>query len=211
MFKKIVSFITSVPSKLEDVVDKLVHFFTSIWALLVSTAHVLTEAWTWMVHGIEWLGKNIEGWAAWVYNGFSHILFTVIPNAIGYALREAIAWAKGAVHELEVWAKAAVKAVYRWAQAGLDRLEALARGLYRTLLGWVKGPIEWILHVGRHAVELLLHPQALAEYIVAGLIVPLIRWLLRSSVPVLSWLFHTFTAREGEALSLLEDFLSKAF
>jgi len=40
-------------------------------------------------------------------------------------------------------------------------------------------------------------------------VVPLVMWLLRSSVPVLVWLVRSFLTRSHEAETVLEDFISK--
>jgi hypothetical protein len=181
----------------------------TVWALLVQTASVLTEAWNWVVNGVNYFTEQVESWAAQVFNGLKHVLFTVIPNAIIWAIKQAVGWAARAVRDVANWAKTAVSNAIKWAKSELAKVEALARRLVSQVIRWVTGPINWVIHTGIKIANLVLHPEALVKWIIGSLVVPLILWLLRSSIPVLTWLVRTFLSRAHEAESILEDFIAK--
>lgn len=209
IFSKVAGFFEGAVSTVIGAAKDAWDAIKTVWALLVSTAKVLTEAWNWVVNGVEWFSKEVSSWAAQVFNGIKHILFTVIPNAAKWAVDTAIKWAQAAVRDVSNWAKTAVANAIKWVKGELAKLEKLARSLIQSVINWVKGPVEWVIHTGRKIANLVLHPEALVKWIIGSLVVPLILWLLRSSVPVLVWLTRTFLSRAHEAESLLEDFLSK--
>lgn len=209
IFSKIAAPFVSIWHTVEGAAVDVWHAVSTVWAFLVSAGRTLGEAWTWVVNGVQWFTGQVEGWAAEVFNGISHVLFSVIPNAIKWAITEATAWAGRAVRAVSGWAKGAVANVIHFFTGVWHKVEALARGLVSTVIKWVKGPVEWVIKEGTKIANLVLHPEALVKWILGSLIVPLILWLIRSSLPVLTWLFRSFMQREGEVATLLEDFIAK--
>lgn len=210
-----------------SVFDKVAHFFTgavntviegakdawdairTVWAFLVSIARLADGAWEWVVNGVNWFTGMLEGWVSEIYHAIEHTLFTVIPEAATWALKHAIGWAIKLVDELDKWIKTALENVRKWIDARVNDVIHFFKGLYHTLLSWVKGPIEWVIHNAERVAELLFHPDRLAKYIVGHLVIPLIQWLLKSSLPVFAWLLRGFVSEESEIAHLAEDFLTK--
>lgn len=209
IFKSVSGFFTGAISSVIDAAKDAWGAIKTVWAFLVQVAHLVDEAWNWVVNGVKWFGENIQGWAALVYNGFRHVLFTVIPNAIQWAISEAVRYTVKAVDDLTSWVKGRFTEVLRWAGNELRKLSNLLKGLLGNVISWVKGPIEWVLKTGRKIESLVLHPEVLVKWILGSLVVPLIKWLLTSSLPVLVWLAKSLLAREREVASLLEEFLAK--
>jgi len=209
VFSKVVGFFSGAVSTVVGAAKDAWGAIATVWAFLVQTYHALSEAWNWVVNGIEFFTREIESWAAQVFNGIRHILFTVIPNAVTYAVTAAERWAGHAVAIVSNWAKAAIANAIKWVERELAKAAAFVRNLVASVVRWVTGPINWVLKVGKRVGELVLHPEALVKWIIGSLVVPLVMWLLRSSVPVLVWLVRSFLTRSHEAETVLEDFISK--
>jgi hypothetical protein len=209
VFSDIGSFFSGAVSTVVDAAKDAWNAIRTVWAFLVQAARIVDEAWTWVVNGVEWFTSKVEDWAAEVYNGISHILFTVIPNAIKWAIEQAVGWAARAVRDVDRWAKARFSEVTSWAKRELNRIENLAKGWFDAVVKWVKHPIEWVIKEGEKIVELLFHPEALAKWVLGGLLVPLVTWLLRQAVTILSYLLRIWVDDSSEIASILEDFIHK--
>src|SRR5271166_5440844 len=209
VFSKVAGFFSGAVSTVVGAAEDAWGAITTVWAFLVQTYHVLSEAWNWVVNGVEFFTRRIESWAAQVFNGIRHILFPVIPNAVSYAIGKAVAWAERELGKLWNTVKAKFAHVIEWVERQLAKLEHLAKGLVAKVIGFVTAPVEWVIHTGTKVANLVLHPEALVKWIIGSLVVPLILWFLRSSVPVLVWLVRSFLTRSHEAETVLEDFISK--
>lgn len=209
VFSDIGSFFSGAVSTVVDAAKDAWNAIRTVWAFLVQVAKIVDEAWTWVVNGVEWFTSKVEDWAAEVYSGIGHILFTVIPDAIKWAIEQAVGWAARAVRDVDRWAKARFSEVTSWAKRELDHIENLAKGWFDAVVNWVKHPIEWVIKEGEKIVELLFHPEALAKWVLGGLLVPLVTWLLRQAVTILSYLLRIWVDDSSEIASILEDLIEK--
>lgn len=209
IFDKVAGYFTGAVSDVVEGAKDAWGAIKTVWAFLVSIYRIGDEAWNWVVNGIDWLTGNIEGWVSDVYNTFAHILTQVIPEAAQWALGHAIGWAQKLVDDVEKWVSTAFTNVKKWVEHGLHKLESYAKGLVDAVIKWVTGPIRWVIHNGEKIVNLLFHPERLAKWIVGALVVPLVQWILKSSLPVMTWLLRGFASEGSEFAHLIEDLLEK--
>lgn len=209
IFDDIGHFFSGAISTVGDLASKVWHAIAGVWAFLVRVAGLVTGAWDWMVNGVTWFTSQIGDWASWVYNTIWHILTKTIPDAATWAIRQATKWAANAVHNLRRFLEGVVKNIVKWITGEIHKLARTAKHWVSDVIKWVTGPIRWVLNVGKHVANLVLHPKALAEWIVGALIVPLIMWFLRSSAPVVAWLIKSIVQRDSELAHLIEDVLAK--
>jgi len=209
VFGKIAGFFSGAAKAVVDVVHKVEWVFSTVWSFLVAAAHLIDEAWDWIVNGVEYFTEQVTSWAAWVFNTLNHILTKVIPEAVEWVLGAAVKWAKAAVHDVSELAKGLYKETIGWALKELNKLRKKAEGLVGQVVTWVTTAVHWVEKYGAVLLDWIEHPSHLAEYLAAHLIVPLIKWALKASAPVLVWVFRSLLSWEGEIVTLLEDVISK--
>lgn len=209
IFSDAVNFVAGIPGDIKDAVSKIKHAITAVWFFLIHIGGLITGAWDWMVNGVAWFSGQVSNWAAAVYSTAWHTLTNVIPGAAAWAVRKALGLAGVALAKVEGWLKGLIHNAIRWAKGELHKLAATAKGWVNSVIRFVTAPIRWIYHVAKGAVELVLHPEALAKWLVGHLVVPLVLWVMRSGSPVLSWFIKRFIASGGELAALLEDVITK--
>lgn len=192
-----------------DLAKKAWNALHTVWNFLVRVGGILTGAWDWMVNGVTWLTSQVSNWAAAVYSNIWHILTNVIPGAAEWAVRKALSIAGAALAKVANWAKGAVANAVKWVKGELGKLAATAKSWVNAVIRYVTSPIRWIYNVAKHAVDLVLHPEALAKYLVKHLVVPLILFMLRSGGPVIAWFIKSFMAQGSELAHLLEDVIAR--
>lgn len=170
-------------------------------------AELLSGAWDWMVNGAEWLGAQTAELAESASAAIWHILTRVIPEAATWALRRAVGWVEKEVGKLEHWAKGLFHTVISWALKELRRVWAWITGAVRLLTRDFATVWNWVINRARKAVELVLHPDKLALWLLGHLVVPLLLWMIRSSAPVLVWLLRGFRSHASDFMHTVEDIL----
>lgn len=181
----------------------------TVWSFLVSIGKLAYDAWEWMVNGVEWLGKTLDDYAGAVYDAIGHVLFTVIPHAVEYAVKEAIAWAGRAIRDVSTWVKHAVSNTVKWAEGEFNKLEHLITSKVAAVIRWVTGPINWVLKEGKRIGELVLNPTALAEYLVGHIALPLVKWFIHNSPPLVLLIVRAIDKSGPEIASAIEDLVEK--
>jgi phage-related protein len=209
IFDKVAGFFSSAFHTVGDLASKVFNAIRSVWGFLVHIGGILSGAWDWMVNGVTWFTSQASNWAAAVFTTTWNTLTHVIPGAARWAFSQATRWAAGAIHTLGGFLKGLVKNVISWARRELHALSRTAKHWVSDVIKWVTGPIRWVLNVGRHIANLVLHPKALVQWFLGALIVPLIMWFLRSSAPVLVWMIRSVASRESELAHIIEDVLSR--
>lgn len=162
----------------------------TVWHVFGQITLLVSGAWNWMVNGVGWLGDQIGGFCAAVYGAVRHILLEAIPEAAGWALKRAVGWARALAADVERWARGAVKALSSWALKEVRSIWSWITKAVGLLTRDVRKAWNWITQTGRRATELVLHPDRLAAWVLRALIVPLVKWVLTSSAPVLVWLLR---------------------
>ena len=192
-----------------DLARKVWQSINTIWAFLVQIGTILTGAWDWMVNGVSWFTEQVSDWAASVYTTTWHTLTSVIPKAAEWAFRQATSWAGTALHTAERFLSGLIHSLRQWSERELAGLTHTVRGWFTSILRFVTGPVEWVLHTGRHIANLVLNPQALAEWVVGSLIEPLVTWFLRSGSHVLIWLLRKVIHESSEVAHMLEELIER--
>lgn len=181
----------------------------SIYLFASGVFDLVGGAWDWMVNGLGWLGDNLIGSLARLLHLLEWLALHAIPEGLTWAISHAEHWAAGAIHTLGRFLEGLVHTIAHWTLGELRRLwsalTAEARRIWHTLTSvW-----NWIERTARHAVNLVLHPEALARWILASLVLPLLRFMIEASAPILAWLFKAFRREAVAFAHTLEDVIAK--
>lgn len=209
IFSKVAGFFGGAVGDVVSLAKKVFGAIGTVWAFLVSAATLVTEAWNWVVNGVTWFTGELQNWADAVYKTAWHLFTNVIPKAAEWAFRQATSWAGAALHTVEGFLHGLIHSVATWAKGEFASLAHTVKGWVSSIIGWVAGPIKWIIHVAKAAVNLVLHPQALAEYLVGHIIEPLIMWFLRSGANVILWFLRLLIRDTSEVAHLIEELMEK--
>lgn len=209
IFGKVAGFFGGVIDSVRHLAEKVWGAIGTVWAFLVSVAQLVSDAWNWMVNGVEWFTNQISDWAASVYTTLWHTLTNVIPKAAEWAFRQATSWAGAALHTAQRFLQGLIHTVRVWAERELASLAHTAKGWVSSVIHWVTGPINWVLNTGRHLANLVLHPEALVKWILGSLIEPLIMYLLRSGANILLWFLRLVVRDSSEVAHMLESIIER--
>lgn len=187
--------------------EKVFHGFEWLWWFLKNTAKILDGAWDWVVHGVEWLGINLDHLAGETFGWGWGIVTHLLPSLVAWAYNNSIGWAWG---ELKMLAKSAAKAVsdaLKWAAKEIDYVEKVIGRDVKSVTKWAAGAVSWVEHRAEYVWHLLTHPAALAELLAADIVVPIVKFILKSSAPIVVWLLKGALSEGSEAEHLVEDIL----
>lgn len=198
--------ITSIPG---DVVRTIYNAIKSVWGFFAHVAEVLDSAWDWMVNGVEWLGSRAEWLGGAAFNVLTWLTTRWIPMAAHWALGQAVAYAIGAVKQVERWVSSLVAGAVRILRGLINTVEHWARTAFRAVTGEIGKLITWTVQAGKYVFGILAHPQRLVAWIIPDLLVPLLKFLVSSSAPVVRWLIGAAAHLLPELATTLEDAISK--
>ena len=206
-FDEVAGFFGGAISGIADLAKRVWNAITAVWSFLTSVGTLVYQAWDWMVNGVLWFAQEAGRFAYVAGNTLWHIATHVIPHAVGWALEHAIHWAERELAKLWHWIEHHVAAIYHWATHELGKLWGFVEHHVNDLLHRIAGAWRWIEHVGHAAAELVLHPERLAEWLAAHIVVPVVKWLIGAGRDVLVWASRTFRSELSPIAHLLEDVL----
>lgn len=198
--------ITSIPGA---VVRAIYHAIASVFGFFSRIGTVLDAAWDWMVNGFEWLGDRMVWAAGAAFNTISWVVTRWVPMAAHWALGKAVAYAIGAAKAVEHYAAGLVHDAIRFLTGALHTVESWARGAFRLVTGELSKIVKWIAQAGKYVFGILSHPTRLVAWILPDLLVPLIKFVIQSSAPVIRWLIGAFVHLAPELATTLEDAIAK--
>ncbi len=209
IFDTIGGFFSGAVNSVVDLAKKVWNAIKSVWSFLVHIGGILNGAWDWMVNGVTWFTSQLTDWAANVFTTLWHTITTAIPGAAAWAFRQATRWAAKVINGVEGFLKGLVKNVASWATRAIHTLTHTARVWVNDVIRWVTGPIRWVLTTGAHIANLVLHPKALAEWLVGALVVPLVKWMLKAGGGVIAWALKLLVRDGSEFAHLIEDVIHR--
>lgn len=202
-------FFSGVAGTVGDLAGKAWSAIKSVYLFAAGVFDFVGGAWDWMVNGLGWLGDNLIGGLARLLHLLEWLVLHAIPEGLQWAIASAIRWAKERLHSAVSWLEGLIHTLGKWALGQIRRvwheLTSSIRHVWQTLTrAW-----DFIETVGRRAVDLVLHPEKLVKWILAALVLPLLRYLLERSSSVIAWLFRSFRGEAVAFAHVLEDVLSK--
>ena len=180
-----------------------------VWHFAAEVFSLVGGAWDWMVNGVGWIGDNLIGFAARVLHGLEWLLLHVIPEGLKWLFAKAVRFTRVAVATVEHALSVALGAAVRWARGALNTLEHWARAAVRWLTRIAGEAWSFVENVGKRIAALVLHPERLVAWILGALVLPLLRFFIEASAPLLVWLFRAFVRESAAFAHTLEDVLSK--
>jgi hypothetical protein len=202
LFTKAAGAVTGVAEAAWSGVKALYTFATSIF-------DKVSDGWNWMVNGLGWIGSNLLGWAAVVYNLLKWAVEKGIPGAAEWAYNHSVVWATNELKKARKWAEHTIAAVRKWLEGLWSDLKRYTIGAIKDVWDTLAQAWNWIEKSGKAAVSLIEHPEHLAEILVEHIAWPLLLWLTRRSATFMLWLGRTLIANTAELASILEDALDK--
>lgn len=181
----------------------------TLWTFCGSIFNHVTEAWGDFWHGIVAVGQTIEKLAVSSYTAIKWLIDSAIPKAVAYVFATLLRWGKvaihTAVHAAEVAGQTLIRSVERWVTGLWRDLKALIGDAARL----AKNAWDFIERAGKWTYQLVSKPEALVAWILPHLILPLAKVLIRSSGPVIRWLFANIRVNALDFAHLVEDVLTK--
>jgi hypothetical protein len=201
--------ITNIPGDIVRLAEAAWNGLRGVWSWAVGSYKVLDEAWTWVVHGVEWFGSQVTAWGAYVFGNLWQLVDSTIPNAIEWVYVQGAKYAARAVNDLERWAGKAIDTVLHEAEVFAHDIMSDLRALFDDFARWATGPVRWVLQWGAWLVELISHPERLANWIAGAIVLPVVRWLLLEGASVLVWLLEQASEESTDFAETVESAFAK--
>lgn len=180
---------------------------TTVWGFLASEGRDLLGAWSWMVHGVEWVFNRLEYLGEETWGTLWEMLEHTIPEGLEWLYNHSVGYAVEGIHEVAVDTAKFVKEVYDDAKSAvhsvLDKLDNAIKGAYK----WVEHAVWWVDHRAEWVWHLLTHPDQLAELLAKDLVYPLLKWMLKGGSSIIVWLLKDAASKGSEVDHLFEDIL----
>lgn len=196
-------------SSVADLATRVYHTISATAHFILHLSDLVGGAWDWMIRGADAIGADLIGWADQAYHTVRWLAVQALPAAARWALNKAVGWAKAAVLGAEHLAHAALVKAERWTVGLVGDLRRWATGKVRSIERTLSGIYRWIVGAARKAVDLVLHPERLVAWILPVLVLPLVKWLVRSSAPIVIFLAKSAATVMPELAHTIEDALAK--
>lgn len=196
----------------EDVVslaNKTWEAIKGIWYAITHPSEMLDAAWNWMVNGTDWIVYQVAVFASHAETAVLHVLLTTIPKAIGWAISETWKLAKWEIERAYNELRYVVRIGTNFLLSLIYKVAKDAEGVVRDVVRWVTHAVEWVDKFGAQVWNLLSHPERLVKWIMGSLVGPFVIELARLSVPVLAFLFKSWTRNSSELAHVAEDLITK--
>lgn len=197
--------IISIPG---DVVRAIYNAIRGVFDFFGRLTDLLGSAWDWMVNGIEWLGSRAGWLAESAWSSLSWAIGTWAPHLAQWAWWKASHYALGLAHDVEQLAKGLVSDAIRFLQGAIRTVEGWARTAFGAVWGEIKKAADWIAQATVYVFGILAHPARLAAWVVDYLVVPLAKFVISNSAPVIRWLARGFLSFAPDIVHTLEDALA---
>ena len=194
--------IVSIPA---TVVRAIYHAIKAVFDFFGHLGTILDAAWDWMVNGIEWLGSRAAWLATSLWADLKWLIESWIPYAIGWVGHWAASFAQKIVHELGRFVVGLVNSAVRFLRGLIHTVEKWAKDAFNLVWGEIKKAASWIAHATFYVFTLLAHPDRLVSWILGHLIVPLVKFIITASAPIIRWLIHGIVRLLPELVHTLED------
>lgn len=192
-----------------DLAAKVWNAIRSVYVFASTVFDLVGTAWDWMINGLGWLGDNIVGLAARVWHLVEHVALVIIPNAVRWALGHAIKWAAAAVAEAKHLLNVAINEARRFLHGLINELRSWAVTAFHFVLGLAHAAGHWISTAGAFLWRVVSRPERLVQWILGALVLPLLRFLIEASAPILALLFRAFRREAVAFAHTLEDVLHR--
>lgn len=180
-----------------------------VFAFASGIFHDVGGAWDWMVNGLGWLGDNVIGGFARVLHLLEWLALHAIPEGLSWVYTKLYSWARAAIHAAEHALTVALDAVHRVLDTAIHALENWARSAVKWIEGLLLPLWHWVENTAKRAVDLVLHPERLVAWILADLVLPLVKWLIQQSAPIIVWMAKAARSVLPELAHTIEDALEK--
>lgn len=205
------NFLAGIPGDIKGAVTKVWQALKAAWHVTRGVFLHVGDAWQGLYHhlhdALSMAGDAIHA----AYSTIHHLALNVLPHAIGWVASQAWHYAKAAAGAVEHWAAARFRTVIGWARKAINLVKHEAEHLYRILAHDLAAAVRWIEHVGKRAVDLVLHPSRLVSWILPHLVWPLIKELLKLSRPLVRYFMRVALSLAGEIANDLESVIADLF
>lgn len=192
-----------------DLAARVYHAIAGAVHFILHLTDLVAGAWDWMIAGADALGAHLIGWADQAYHTIRWLLIQALPDAARWALSKAVGWAKAAVLVVDKAWRATVGKVARAIRSEIAKVVSWARGIVAKILRTLSGVYRWVMAAGRQIEGLVLHPDRLVTWIMPALVLPLVKWLVRKSAPIIVYLVKASQSVMSEVAHSIEDALAK--
>jgi hypothetical protein len=191
----------------EDLAEKTWGAVRSVFLFASGIFGAVGEAWDWMVNGLDWLGEQLISALTASWHLLEWLTLHAIPEALRWAVGLAEHEAAVALHLAREAFDATLGAAVKWARHELDALTSWVTSEARRIWATLSTAWNWIETTGKKVGELWLHPERLADWLVASLVIPLLKFLISTAGAVIVWLFKRAATLMPELASTIEDAL----
>lgn len=202
-----ISGVGSIPGEVLHGLESAWNSIKAVWSFLVSISGVLSDAWTWVVNGVGWFADQVAGWASEVYNTLWNTLTATIPEAIAWVFNQAVKWAAAALAKVYGELRHVITAIYEYLVRLMHDLVNAVKALLQDFIRWATGPVRWVLHWGAWLINLITHPEHLANWIAGAILEPVVKWLLSSGADVIVWALRSSIRKNSGFAHLIEQVL----
>lgn len=195
--------------KLGDLVTAAWHAVRTLFSVLKSVFVHVTDAWHDFWRAIGHLAGTAAAWAEHSAAAIAHIIVTLIPRAVHWAVAQAVHLAGVALAKVEHALRSLVNTVQR-------ALAQLVHQVWVRLTGWIRS-IErtvtwtwhWMMNGALKAVDLVLHPERLAAWVIPHLARPLLRFIRANLATLARLVWQQIRGHEGDLARDLAGALTK--
>lgn len=194
---------------LQELVNAALAGLVGIWSVFSNLLHVLRIVFGGMADQVIQFINQLDNLAHWIYNTLRWIITDLVPSTIRYLIGQAEKIATGLVNTARAYLVRLVDYVKRWAQDLFDWLGGHIQDVSDWLWSHISPVVDWLTRYGRKAVDLVLHPDQLAAWLLPALWGPLWRYLSAKAVPIGRWVLGRSVSAVLSGAGMVESVLVK--
>lgn len=211
MFSWINDLIDRLPGFLQGPFRAVAGFFIAPWRMLDRFFRFARIACMFLYRAANGFRIALTNWMVAAANALYDIVFVIIPKRIRVAVETLTRWVNRGLSI--VWHSAidAVKRLTGYALQWIADLRKFIQNVFNWATARVNAILDWINRVATRVVDLVLHPDKLAAWILPALWGPLWRFLESRAEPIGRWLLGRALAATLRNAALVERVIARIF
>ena len=206
------SVLDSIGNWISGAADSVKHLAEGAWKTVKSLFHFVTgvfshvgDAWRAIYHALDAVGGSVGNVLTDVYKSLRQVILHTVPDAVNWAVRKAVAYAKKGVLLAERIAATALRKTGHFLHGLINSVASEARHLFRIVSHAVNDVAHWVGKYGNRVVNLVLHPSRLVAWILPHLLLPLLRFMIDQAKPVVRFFMRVAFKEIGTLASEIES------
>jgi hypothetical protein len=200
-----------VPAALRFAVGWLIDLAKAVYNQIVTYLRLIGVPFFRIWNAVAALRNTLFGVISAIGNKLYLLVRIIVPNGIRWARDQAISWALNAIAAARTLLINTINTLRRWAESAVNILRNAVNSLTRWVSDWISKIWTLLTWAANIVSKLLTDPKKLVEWIIAPLVMRILRYIWENGSRIFGWLLRSSPTFTRWLAVQLEQIITRAF